>query len=196
MSRSYKNYYVLIPIKTKLTDDPPPPNFSNNRFLEEGLYDQPYNTLSDPKVDTHKVVPASIFIGSRYVTTLLDLPGVSKALQIVSQEEVLVAGQGDDGVITSIKLGNQSDAIKIGVFSIYSLALIPVDKDKTISPYNGRYVSRIPASGNLDPRSVALILYAQSFPITDNGLTAIYKVEPNSVKRVNSKKFSGTVPLL
>lgn len=195
MGKTYKNYYVLIPIKTRIIDDPPVIPEPDNTFSEEGFFDKSDNKINDLKDINYKVVSGTIFMGSRFATTLLDVEGIKELLNIYSQEEAFQPLVGDTDVITSIKLSTQSNAIKLGVFSIYSITLIPEDLNKTIPPYGLRYVSRIPASGNLDPRSVAIILYGQKFPITDNGVTATYVVESNSVKRVHCKKFSGTIPV-
>lgn len=193
MGKTYKNYYVLIPIKTKVIDDPPGLLEPDNTSLEDDFFGKSDKKINDLKDINYKVVSGTIFMGSRFATTLLEFEGIRKSLQIYSQEEVLKPLPGVQETLTAIKLSTQSNAIKLGVFCIYSITLIPEDLNKTIPPYGLRYVSRIPASGNLGPRSVGIILYGQKFPITYNGVTAIYIVKPNSVKRVHCKKFSGTI---
>ena len=193
MGKTYKNYYVLISIKTRVIVDPPRLLGPDNTSLEDDFFGKSDKKINDLKDINYKVVSGTIFISSKFATRLLEFEDIRKSLQIYSQEEVFKTLPRVQEILTAIKLSTQSNAIKLGVFCIYSITLIPKDINITIPPYNLKYVSRIPASGNMDPRSVALKLYAQEFIISDNGQTAIYKVRPNSVKRVHCKKFSGTI---
>lgn len=196
MPKTYKDYYVLIPIITRVAKkEPRTPN--ETILFSEGDIIVPSEEVLDLEAKiVYEVKKGSIFMGSRFSTTLLEVNGVGKALQIYSQEEILSPIDQDKKTITSIKISTQSDAVRLGVFSIYSIALIPEDYSKTIPPYGYRYVSRIPASGNLDPRTVANTLYNTKFKIKDSGVTAVYLVEPNSVKPIHLKKFSGNIPLV
>lgn len=193
MAKTYKNYYVLIPIRARLEKGPDPePSESFDFFKGEGVsLKEKKSIVGDPPV--YEVKPGFIFMGSRFVTTLLELNGIAKILQIYQQEEVLLPMEGDSVPITSVKISTQSDAVRLGVFSIYSIALIPEDATKIIPPYGKRYVSRIPASGSLDARTVASSLYNTKFTIEDSGITAVYVVEPNSVKAIHLKKYSGNI---
>lgn len=156
MSRTYKNYYVLVPIKTLVNLPTTPENQQDNTLLNYDIGSKLDDKVTILKDTVPKVMTGEIYFGSRFVTTLLDAEGVKEALEIVSEDDVYKIPEGCDNPITAIKLSTQSDAIKIGVFSIYSITLVPADPEHTIPPYNTKYVCRIPASGNLDPRKVGL----------------------------------------
>ena len=196
MGKTYKDYYVLIPIRTRVVKKKKTTPDESIIYSEGDIIVSSGEVSSVEAKIQYEVVQGQIFMGSRFVTTLLELNGIAKALQIFTQEEVLEPFTGEKQTLTSIKLSTQSDAVRLGVFSIYSIALVPVDYSKTLPPYGFKYISRIPASGNLDPRTVANILYKTKFKIKDAGEEAIYEVEPNSVKPIHLKKFSGNIPFL
>lgn len=196
MGRTYKNYYVLVPIKVLVQYPEPILNSDNNTFFEISFLEEKDEKDNPSRKLVPRSVPGEMYFGSRFSTLLLETEGVLQALQIVSEETAYDKAPGCAEPITAVKLSTQSDAIKIGVFSLYSFTLVPADPAHIIAPYNLKYSTRIPASGNLDPKTVAHALYALPFKITNNDEFAIYTVVPNSVKKVGSKKFSGTIPLL
>ena len=129
------NYYVLIPIKTRIVQVPKE-SFDSNVIFSKGYLIVESNTRFDDLEDIkYEVVSGTIFMGSRFAITLLEFNGIKKSLQIYSQEEVVKPLSGVKEILTTIKLSTQSDAIKLGLFCIYSITLIPEDLNKTIPPY-------------------------------------------------------------
>lgn len=196
MARTYKNYYVLVPIKALVQYPIDPPDPVNNIYSQETLFE-----VKDEKEKLTfnlgpKAVDGKMYFGSRFSTLLLEAPAVLLALGLVPESVAYGNAPDCDEPITAVKLSTQSDVIKIGVFAVYSFILIPKNPEETIPPYNNKYSTRIPASGNLDPKTVAQKLYGLPFTISNGDRSAVYVVQSNSIKKVGSKKFSGTIPLL
>ena len=193
MSKTYKNYYVFYPIKARVKKDRGPSTDTSSE--EQVVLSTSESNQPESNDDIYEVKRGHIYIGSRFATTLLDIPLICGVLGIVPEDKVLKPYNGDTEEVTAITLSTQSSAIRLGVFSIYSIVLIPQDPTKTIPPYGNRYTTRIPCNASLDARTASEKLSDASFPIEDSGESATYIVEPGSVKPVRLKKFSTKIPL-
>ena len=88
MGKTYKNYYVLISIKTRVIVDPPRLLGPDNTSLEDDFFGKSDKKINDLKDINYKVVSGTIFISSKFATRLLEFEDIRKSLQIYSQEEV------------------------------------------------------------------------------------------------------------
>ena len=193
MSRTYKNYFVLYPIQTRINKDPAPSvdTSSTEKVTDSNLETNLYK-FNETETEVKK---GKIFIGSRFTTTLLDLPEICDVLHLVTEQAVVDRYQDDEKPLTTFTLNTQSNAIRLGTLNMYSIALVPKEKGSTIPPYGERATVRIPASAFLDVTTMSERLYDAEFQIEDANEKATYKVEPGSVKQIRLEKLSSRIPI-
>ena len=108
-------------------------------------------------------VQGNIFIGSRFLDTLLRNNKLYQQLGFQLLEEIQRVGGNVAKPPTTISLGTQSDGQRISSFRLFSIVLIPADVKIVALPYGDRYTTRIPASFTLTDQQVADVLYAFTF---------------------------------
>lgn len=142
-------------------------------------------------IRSEEIVACIIFFGVRLQDVFLSQERFAAKLGFVDRQAIL------DKLVekekpTFLKLNTQSNAARMGLIRELSIQIVPKYKESEIFPYLDRYKTTLPYNAGLNIRDVVDTIYKAEFTLGEGENTAIYVVDPGSLKEKKAKRTTPT----